>query len=147
MLHLEIITPEQTVFDSSIESLTVTTGDGEITVLTNHIPLLSTVVPGSLIVRVNGGEQLFAVSRGTIEIDGNGVRVLVRSADQAEDLQDEEAILRAKESAEKLMEEKRTDAEAFAEATAILDRELARLKSVRRRSTIRRAPHPPSSSQ
>jgi F-type H+-transporting ATPase subunit epsilon len=144
VLHLEIITPDATVFDSDVESVTLPTGDGEITVLPRHIPLVTTVLPGSLIARQKDGEQLFAVSRGTIEIDGVGVRVLVRTADVADALADEEAILKAKEDAEKLMTEKRTDAEAFAEATAILDRELARLKSVRRRSSIRRSPTPPA---
>ncbi len=143
MLHLEIITPELTVFDASVESVTLPTGSGEITVLPKHIPLVTTVLPGSLIARSKTGEQLFAVSRGTIEIDGDGVRVLVRTADAADALADEEAILRAKESAEKLMQEKRTDAEAFAEARAILDRELARLSSVRRRPTLRRSSLPP----
>ncbi len=142
MLHLEIITPDAIVFDSQVESVTLPTGNGEITVLPKHIPLMTTVLPGSLIARQKSGEHLFAVSRGTIEIDGTGIRVLVRTADDADALADEEAILKAKESAEKLMEEKRTDAEAFAEATAILDRELARLKSVRRRSTLRRSSMP-----
>ncbi|HLC76484.1 MAG TPA: ATP synthase F1 subunit epsilon [Candidatus Peribacterales bacterium] len=145
MLHLVIITPEKTAYEGDVESVTVETGDGEITVLPKHIPLVSTVLPGSLIARDKGGERLFAVSRGLIEIDANGVRVLVRSADSADELADEEAVLRAKDAAEKLMQEKRTDSEAFADATAILDRELARLKSVRRRPGIRRSPRSPAS--
>ncbi|TSC99849.1 MAG: F-type H+-transporting ATPase subunit epsilon [Candidatus Peregrinibacteria bacterium Greene1014_49] len=144
MLHLQIITPDAIVFDSEVESVTLPTGDGEITVLPKHIPLVTTVLPGSLIARQKSGEHLFAVSRGTIEIDGAGVRVLVRTADAADAFADEEAILKAKENAEKLMLEKRTDAEAFAEANAVLDRELARLKGFRRRSTLRRSPMPPT---
>lgn len=144
MLHLVIITPDSTVFEADVESVTLPTGDGEITVLPQHIPLVTTAVPGSLIARVKGEEHLFAVSRGTIEVDGTGVRVLVRTADSTDALQDEAAIALAKENAEKLMAEKRTDAEAFAQAAAVLDRELARLKSVRRRSTIRRAPTLPT---
>lgn len=138
MLQLEIITPERTVFEGNVQSVTLPTGDGEITVLPHHIPLVTTVLPGSLIAREGGTERLFAISRGTIETDGTGVRVLVRTADTGEELESEEAITRAKEAAEKLMTEKRTDAEAFAEATAVLDRELARLRTVRRRSTLRK---------
>lgn len=145
MLHLVIITPEKTAYEGDVDSVTVETGDGEITVLPKHIPLVSTVVPGSLIARGKGGERIFAVSRGIIEVDSKGVQVLVRSADSADEIADEEAVLRAKEAAEKLMQEKRTDAEAFAEATAVLERELARLKSVRRKTTIRRSPMPPPS--
>ncbi len=144
MLHLEIITPDQIVFDSEVESVTLPTGNGEITILTHHIPLMTTAVPGSLVARAKGEEHLFAISRGTIEIDGAGIRVLVRTADDVDALADEEAIMKAKESAEKLMEEKRTDAEAFAEATALFDRELARSIGARRRSTLRRSPMPPT---
>ena len=146
MLHLAIITPEKTAYEGDVESVTVETGDGEITVLPKHIPLVSTILPGSLIAREKGGEHLFAVSRGLIEVDSTGVQVLVRTADSADELADEEAVIRAKEAAEKLMQEKRTDAEAFADATAALESELARLKSVRRRPSIRRSPSslPPS---
>ena len=147
MLRLQIITPETTVFEGDVESVTLPTGDGEITVLPKHIPLITTAVPGSLIARTKDGEQLFAISRGTIEVDGSSVSVLVRTADSADMLEDETAILRAKEAAEKLMVEKRTDAEAFADATAVLDRELARLKSVRRRTTLRRSPTPTPTQQ
>lgn len=143
MLRLVIITPEKTAYEGDVESVTVETGDGEITMLPKHIPLVSTVVPGSLIARKKGEQHLFAVSRGLIEVDAKGVRVLVRTADSAEEIADEEAVLRAKEAAEKLMQDKRTDVEAFAEATALLERELARLKSVRRKTTVRRSPTPP----
>lgn len=139
MLRLSIITPERTVFEGDVASVTLPTGDGEITVLPRHIPVVTTAVPGSLIARDESGERLFAVSRGTIEVNATSVQVLVRTADSADELADEEAIRRAKEAAEKLMQEKRTDAEAFAEANAVLDRELARLLSVRRKGTIRRA--------
>ncbi len=142
MLQLEIITPDRTVFLGTVDSVTLPTAAGEITVLRNHIPLVTVVEPGSLIAREGKTEHLFAVSRGTIEVDGKAVRVLVRSADNADELADEAAIEKAKESAEKLMNEKRQDSEAFAEATAILDRELARLRSVRRRGTRRTSPTP-----
>ncbi|MBI1934648.1 hypothetical protein HYS30_03205, partial [Candidatus Peregrinibacteria bacterium] len=51
---------------------------------------------------------------------------------------EEEAIRQAKEKAEQLLKEKRADAEEFAEASAMLERELARLKVVRRHRTTRR---------
>ena len=137
-MQLTIITPERTVYEADVLSVTLPTGDGEITVLPQHIPLVTTVIPGSLIARVGNGEHLFAVSRGTIEIDGKGVRVLVRTADSADELADEAAITAAKDAAEKLMADKRQDAEAFAEATAVLDRELARLATTRRLRSRRR---------
>jgi hypothetical protein len=46
---------------------------------------------------------------------------------------------KARQTAEKLVSERRADSEGFAEATAILDRELARLKTVRKHRSRRRA--------
>lgn len=131
MLHLEIITPDQTVYDGDVTSVTLPSADGEITVLEKHIPLISTLLPGSMVVRAASGESIFAVSRGVIEVDGNSVRILSDIADRA-DILEEEAIEQAKQKAEKLMNEKKKDAVSFADATAMLDRELARLKTVRR---------------
>lgn len=131
MLHLEIITPEEAVFDGKADSVTLPTAEGEITVLPNHVPLITTLMPGSAIVRYGGKEELFAVSSGVIEIDGKTVRVLADIADRAENLE-EAAIEAAKSKAEKLKDERRTDAEGFADASAMLERELARLKTVRR---------------
>lgn len=131
MLRIELITPERTVFEGDVDSVSLPTPDGEITVLPHHIPLLSIVVPGSVTIRRGREVQLFAVSRGVIEVTGTTVRVLADTADRAEELQ-EEAVEKAKVAAEKLMTERRGDAEGFAEATAILERELARLHVVRR---------------
>ncbi len=132
-MRLEIITPDGTVFEGDAQSVSIPTPDGEITVLPHHIPLMSIVLPGSVMVRENGEERLLAVSRGVIEIDGQTVRLLVDSADRAEELE-EQVIEKAKQAAEKLRTERREDAEGFAEATALLERELARLTTVRRRA-------------
>ena len=132
MLRIEIITPDETVYEGDADSVNLPTADGEITVLPHHIPLMGILVPGTILVHLGKEEKVFAVGRGVIEIDGSTLRILAESADPAERLGEEAAIVAAKERAEKLMSEKRTDAEGFAEATAILERELARLKTVRK---------------
>lgn len=139
MLHLAIITPDRTVFEGEVDAVSLPTPQGEITVLPHHIPLLSILAPGSVLLRQKGEENLFAVSRGVIEVSGTTVRVLADTADRATELE-EEAIRQAKEKAEQLLKEKRADAEEFAEAAAMLERELARLKVVRRHRTGRNHP-------
>ena len=131
MLHVELITPDRTVFDVEADSISLPTPMGEITVLPHHLPLISIVTAGSITVRKGREEQLFAVSRGVIEVDGTSLRVLVDTADRAEELE-EAAIEKAKAAAEKLLSERRHDSEGFAEATAMLERELARLQVKRR---------------
>lgn len=131
MIHAQIITPDGSIFDGDVDAISLPTPDGEITVLPHHIPLISIVMPGTILIRTGKEEQLFAVSRGVIEVDGKTIRVLTDTADRAEKLE-EAAVEAAKARAEKLRSEKRQDEEGFAEATALMERELARLSTIRR---------------
>lgn len=127
-----LVTPEGTAFTGDALSVTLPSTTGEITVLPGHIPLITTLAPGMMTVRIKDSEQFFAVSRGVVEVSAKNIRVLSDIADRVDSL-DEQAIEDAKKKAEDLMNEKRGDTEGFAEATAILDREIARLRSVKRR--------------
>lgn len=138
-MHVELITSEGSAFTGEAISVTLPSGMGEITVLKHHIPLLSTVEPGTVIIRTGNGDQLYAVSRGIVQVEPASVRILSDIADRAETLE-EEAIELAKSRAEELRNARRNDSEGFAEATATLERELARLTSIRRlRSHKRRS--------
>ncbi len=130
-MRVELITPEAVVLSTEAQSVTLPTTAGEITVMRNHIPLVTTLAPGMMTVR-GSNEQFFAVSRGTVQVEPGSIRILSDIADRVDAL-DEKAVEEARLRAEKLLQDKRGDAEGFAEATAILDRELARLRSVRRR--------------
>ncbi len=137
-MHAELITSEGSAFSGEATSVTLPSGMGEITVLKNHIPLLSTIEPGTVIIRTGEGEHLFAVSRGVVQVGQTGLMILSDIADRAESLE-EDAIELARKRAEELRNARRTDSEEFADATATLEREMARLMSIRRlRSSSRR---------
>ncbi len=135
-MYLEITTPDEMVYRGKADSVTLPSGHGEITVLPNHIALLSTVQPGTVIARVGNDESFYAVSRGVVQVDGETIRILTDTADRAEGLE-EEVIEAAKKRAEEMLKEKRDDVEEFTQATAVLERELAKLRSVRRLRTRR----------
>lgn len=130
-IRIQIITPERIVFDDQVDQITLPAAEGEITILPHHIPLVTMVRAGTIHVKKGEQETLLACSRGVIEVDGKNVKILADSADRADEL-DEEKINKAKEAAQKLLNQKRQDEEGFAEATAVLERELARLHVVRR---------------
>ncbi len=133
LLDFEITTPERTVFRAKIRQVSIPTLEGEITVLPGHVPLVAPVQAGELRAIDEGGEEIsMAVSGGfvTVHPDG-GVAVLADTAERAEEL-DLKAIEEAHARAEALMKEKITDEERFADATAHLARELARLKVARK---------------
>ena len=59
VLHFEITTPERVVFSApSVESITLPTEMGEITILPDHLPLVASLMPGELHVKIGGEEIL-----------------------------------------------------------------------------------------
>ncbi len=143
MPHLEfkIVTPERVVFEDTVESVSLPTVDGEITILPRHIPLVTLLQAGELRIRKGKEEIPLAVSSGVVEVDGKRVVVLADTAERADELE-EEKIEKARQQAQKLMQEKRADAEGFAEASAALEREIARLKVAKRHRRSRGSPSP-----
>jgi F-type H+-transporting ATPase subunit epsilon len=133
LIDFEITTPERAVFREKIRQVSIPTLEGEITVLPDHVPLVAPVLAGELrLLDEKGGEILMAVSGGFVTIHPDGhVVVLADTAERAEEL-DLAAIEEAKKRAEKVLSEK-LDEERFADATAHLARELARLKVARKR--------------
>ena len=134
MIQFEITTPERVVYKEAVDSLTLPTREGEITILPQHIPLVAILVPGVITARKGQEEQYLAVSGGFIEVQSNNrVIVLADTAERAEELT-EEAVEKARAEAQRVLEEKRSvSTEAFAAAAGALERELARLKVVRKK--------------
>ena len=77
-IDLKIITIEGIKFSGKVGQVTIPTGAGEITVLPNHIPLISELKAGTL--RTKGGEegdQAFIIGKGVLEVrKGSNVVVL-----------------------------------------------------------------------
>ncbi|KKT14093.1 MAG: ATP synthase epsilon chain, partial [Parcubacteria group bacterium GW2011_GWF2_43_38] len=76
VLHFEITTPERVVFSApSVESITLPT------ILPDHLPLVASLMPGELHVKIGGEEILMAVSGGFIEVKPGKVTVLADTAE------------------------------------------------------------------
>ncbi len=135
-INFEIVTPERTILKDKVESITIPTQKGQITVLSGHIPLIAILAPGEIIVKNEGKDKVYmAVSGGFVEVLVNKVVILADTAERAEEI-DESRAQEAKERAEKLKEEKRGDAREFAALSAKIEKEMARLKVARRRRKI-----------
>ncbi len=119
------------MFEDEVDSATVMTETGEITVLPGHVPLVSSLRAGEMRLLKNKTEELLAVSTGFLEVrPGNQIVILADTAERIEELELEK-IEAAKEAARRLLEEKRhADDVSFADAAAALERELARYKVV-----------------
>lgn len=139
---LAIVTPDGEVFNEKIESLTFPSKMGEITILPDHVPLVGLVGHGELVIKKDGKESFLAVSGGAFEVlGGNNVRILADTAEKADAL-NLEAIEAAEARARAILTEKTfSDDRAFADASAGLERELARLKVARKHTRgLKRTP-------
>jgi F-type H+-transporting ATPase subunit epsilon len=100
-LQFKIVTPERVLLDETVDHVTLPTMSGEITVLPNHIPLVTQLSQGD-IVAVTGDEFIpVAVVGGFARIDGKEVAVLADFAEHVSELSDE-AIEQARKRAEDL---------------------------------------------
>lgn len=131
-INFEITTPERVVFSDQVDEVVLPTPMGEIGILPNHIPLVSLLSPGELRIK-KGSETIYlAVSGGFIEVRPDKVVVLADMAERVEEIDEKEAE-EARKRAQKLMKEKQFDAKEFAALSAMMEKELVRLKVVRRR--------------
>jgi len=126
-INFKIATPERVVFKEEVDSITVPTREGEITILPNHIPLISVLAAGEMVVRTGEKKVLMAVAGGFLEVLSTKVVILADKAERSEEIdlaRAEAALQRAKE----LKETKATDAVEFARLSAMIEKELARVK-------------------
>lgn len=136
-IHFQIVTPEKITYKDDVDSITLPTQIGEITVLPNHAPLISSLKSGEAIIRKDGEEFSIAVSGGFLQIQPkNKVVVLADTAERAEEISEERAE-EARKRAEEILKEKRLDKAELATAAAALEKSLIRLKVARRRGKRR----------
>ncbi|OGH70094.1 MAG: ATP synthase F1 subunit epsilon, partial [Candidatus Magasanikbacteria bacterium RIFCSPHIGHO2_02_FULL_51_14] len=77
MLNFKIVTPEGIVYQDEIAQATIPTMDGEITILPDHVPLVSILKTGELRVKDKEGEHVMALAGGFLEMRGNNELVLL----------------------------------------------------------------------
>ena len=126
LIHVDVVTAERAVLSSEADSVTAMTVEGQISVLPGHVPLVTLLQPGELVVRVGGEETLLAVAGGFLEVSREGIVVLADACERAEEIDIERAAL-AKRRAQALIEAGASETDAAA-AEAALRRAVARLR-------------------
>ncbi len=131
-IKLKIVTPERVLYEDTVDQLSVSTTTGQVTILPHHLPLVSQLAPGEVIIKKgNQSEDLMAVSGGILEVLPNQVVILADTAERAAEI-DEARAEAAKARAQELLQGKIMDAEQFAHFSAALEKELARLRVARK---------------
>ena len=124
-IKLEIITPDATAYSEDVDMVTLPGVEGQMGVYPQHVPLMTQMVPGEIIVRKDGHDYFLAVGEGLVEITGDHVAILTDLAVAADHI-DEAKAEEARQRAEARLSEKRSD-EEVASVNSSLARSLAQL--------------------
>ncbi len=129
-LKLEIVTPDAKTYSEDVEMVTLPGTEGELGIYPQHVPLLTQIVPGEIVVRKDGRDYFLAVGEGFVEITGERVAIMTDMAIRAENI-DEAKAEEARRRAEARLAEQ-VDDEESAMVSAALAHSLAQLKVKRR---------------
>ncbi len=129
-LKIKIITPDATAFSDEVEMVTLPGVEGQMGVYPQHVPLMTQMVPGEILLRQNGVDHAMAVGEGLVEVTADHVAILTDMAIAAEHI-DEAKVEEARKRAEARLSEKLSD-EEVASTNAALARSLAQLRVKRR---------------
>ena len=133
IIKFEPVTPERVVLKEMVRQITIPTRAGEITVLPNHIPLVSVLKAGIIEVITEKGEtEIMSVSGGFVEVLKDKVVILADRSERAHEID----LVRAEEARQRAEELKKqaefADDTKFAEISAMIEKELARSRAVMR---------------
>jgi F-type H+-transporting ATPase subunit epsilon len=132
-LKLEILTPTAKIFEGDVDSVQLPGAEGDMGILPQHMPLVSALNAGELIITQNGQTQVLAIGEGFAEITGTSVGVLTDGAVNEKDI-DEKVAEEAVKRAEELLKTSTLEGDELEATQASLARSLAQIKVKRRRS-------------
>lgn len=130
-MKLELVTLTGPKLQADVYEVILPTAEGEIAVYYQHMPLVTTVIPGVITVRhkkTDSDEHLdiFATNGGVAEITGKAIRLLVDEADREDEIV--EADARAALERAKELKQNAKDQVELARAEGMIDRQAVRLK-------------------
>ena len=98
--NLEIISPEQTLFNSEVKQVAIPAYEGIMTILKDHISLITFLRPGFIELEIDSKTEKFYAEEGIVEFFNNRLLILSSTVIQVEKLD--------KDRIEKILEESKS---------------------------------------
>lgn len=131
-IRCEIVTQDRLLFEGDVDIVVAPGTEGEMGILPNHAPLLSTLKYGPLRVRSHGREEVFAIAGGIMEVQPNLVTVLADVGENVEEIDIARAEAARQQAEELLKQGLPPNTEAYLALEAALRRSNLRLQVARR---------------
>jgi F-type H+-transporting ATPase subunit epsilon len=103
-LFCRVITPEKVIYDGEADLVVVRIADGDIGIMRDHAPLVSTVEPREVRITQDDERYVFATSDGFFKISENLVQILVEEAAAPDEIDVDEAESRVEQAENELSE-------------------------------------------
>jgi F-type H+-transporting ATPase subunit epsilon len=129
-LKLEVVTPDEIAYSADVEMVTLPGLEGQMGIYPQHVPLMTQIVPGELLVKKDGKEFALAVGEGFAEITGSKVNVLTDMAIKAD--ADDAKMEEARKRAEARLRERMGNEDA-ARVEAAMAQSLSQIRVKRRK--------------
>lgn len=101
--NLEIISPNQTLLNKGVNQVTLPAYEGEMTILKDHISLITFLRPGFIEIEEDKEIHKFFVEEGTVEFFNNKLLILSSSAIKLEKLS-KEIIIKMVEDSQNILQ-------------------------------------------
>ena len=123
---LEIISPEKIIFSDETKMVTLPSYEGDMSILKNHISIITLLRPGIIKVKNDGNFKEFFVQDGAVEFFNDSLVVLSASAINVKDLSKEFVDNLNKDTQDKLTDKNITDHDRY-----VLNHKLDVLEEIR----------------
>ena len=110
---VEIISPDKSIIKSEANEVTIPSYEGQMGILKDHIPLITFLRPGLIIIRENSAEKKFFIEDGTVEFSNNNLLILTSTAKSLDSLEKNSIDIIIKTSEEKLSKDEISDKEKY----------------------------------
>ena len=131
-IHCDIVSQDRQVFSGEADMVIVPGTQGEMGILPNHAPLLSTLKFGILRVRYQGLEQIFTVAGGVIEVQPDLITIMADSAENVQEIDISRAEAAKRRAEEILKQGPPPDSDSYLKIESALRRSNLRLEAVKR---------------
>ena len=98
---VEIISPDKSILKSEASEVTIPSYEGQMGILKDHIPLITFLRPGLIVIKENSVEKRFFVEDGTVEFSNNNLLILTSTAKNLDNLDKNSLDVIIKNSEEK----------------------------------------------
>ncbi|RPG96464.1 MAG: ATP synthase F1 subunit epsilon [Candidatus Pelagibacter sp. TMED165] len=102
--NIQIISPDKTILNLETEEVIIPSYEGQMTILKDHIPIITFLRPGFIEIKSKGQKKKFFIEEGTVEFLGNNLLILSSTIKSLSDISQSEKQNMIQASEKKLLE-------------------------------------------